>query len=92
MQEFIGAFRQIISLRVSEIPEDGRKHQQPKKAGGKKGNIQRMRQGEEDSDGEEGRSVSYNDTSNIYQIHKILTSDSYTLGRNVTSYLEGFHQ
>jgi hypothetical protein len=51
-----------------------------------------MRQGEEDSDENEGKSVSYNDTSNIYQIHKILTSDQYTLGRNVTAYLEGFHQ
>ena len=51
-----------------------------------------MRQGDEDSDENEGKSVSYNDTSNIYQIHKILTSDQYTLGRNVTAYLEGFHQ
>ena len=51
-----------------------------------------MRQGEEDSDENEGKSVSYNDTSNIYQIHTILTSDQYTLGRNVTAYLEGFHQ
>jgi hypothetical protein len=38
---------------------------------------------EDDSD-DEGKSAGFNEQSSVYQIHKILTSEQYTLGRNVS--------
>jgi hypothetical protein len=45
----------------------------------------------DDSDEDEGKSAGYNESSSIYQIHKILISDQYSLGRNVSQYIEAFH-
>lgn len=50
----------------------------------------KMAYSDEDSDGEQKNS-GYNETSSIYQIHKILSSDQYTLGKNVAQYIECFH-
>ena len=47
---------------------------------------------DDDSDGDGQKGGSYNETSSIYQIHKILSSDQYTLGKNVAQYIEAFHQ
>lgn len=38
---------------------------------------------DDDSDSEQ-KSGAYNETSSIYQIHKILSSEQYTLGKNVS--------
>lgn len=34
---------------------------------------------------------SQQESSSIYQIHKILSSDQYTIGKNVSEYIESFH-
>jgi len=49
-----------------------------------------MRVDSDDSD-EESRGGIYNETSSIYQINKILSSDQYTLGKNVAQYIDCFH-
>lgn len=38
---------------------------------------------DDDSD-EEVKHGAYNETSSLYQIHKILSSDQYSLGKNVS--------
>jgi len=45
---------------------------------------------DDDSEGED-KGHGYNETSSIYMIHKILSSDQYTLGKNVAEYIECFH-
>jgi hypothetical protein len=45
----------------------------------------------QDSDEEnELRVGKYTETSSVYQINKILSSDQYTVGKNIQQYLEGF--
>ncbi|CDW77121.1 UNKNOWN [Stylonychia lemnae] len=56
-------------------------------------NLNRKGQGrrvDSDDSEEEGRSNQYNETSSIYQINKILSSDQYTLGKNVAQYIDCF--
>lgn len=45
----------------------------------------------DDESDDDGKSIGFNDSSSVYQIRKILTSDQYTLGMNVSQYLESFH-
>lgn len=45
---------------------------------------------DEDSDEEAGKAA-FNESSSVYQIHKMLTSDQYSLGKNVSQYIEAFH-
>jgi len=45
----------------------------------------------DDSDEEsELRVGKYTETSSVYQINKILSSDQYTVGKNISEYLESF--
>jgi len=46
---------------------------------------------DDNNDGQPKGSQAFNETSAYYQIHKILSSDQYTLGSNVQYYIECFH-
>jgi hypothetical protein len=37
------------------------------------------------------RAGTYIETSSVYHIHKVLSSDQYAVGKNIQQYLEGFH-
>lgn len=45
---------------------------------------------EEDGDQDEDSSTQ-NESSSIYQIHKILSSDQYSIGASVQEYISSFH-
>lgn len=51
-------------------------------------NFAEINECDEDEDEE---STSHQESSSIYQIHKILSSDQYTIGKNVQEYIESFH-
>jgi len=39
----------------------------------------------------EETSMAVQESTSVYQIHKILSSDQYTIGKNVSEYIESFH-
>ena len=43
------------------------------------------------SEDEEEESAGFEQSSSIYEIHKILSSDQYTIGKSVSDYIESFH-
>ena len=45
-----------------------------------------------DEEDEENLSAAQQESSSIYQIHKILSSDQYTIGKNVSEYIQSFQQ
>lgn len=46
---------------------------------------------DDDEDEEETPSSAFQESSSVYQIHKILSSDQYTIGKSVSEYIESFH-
>lgn len=66
-------------MKVSELPEE----QKYQGRAGKGKKAKPIPKRDDDSD-EEGKSAGFNESTSVYQIRKILTSDQYTLGRNVS--------
>lgn len=48
-------------------------------------------QDNDDEDHDEETSVAIQESTSVYEIHKILSSDQYTIGKNVSDYIESFH-
>lgn len=46
---------------------------------------------EDEDEDEEETSAAIQQSNSIYEIHKILSSDQYTIGKNVSEYIESFH-
>jgi hypothetical protein len=76
--DFINTFREEIHSSIAQLPEDKRLKPKTVVPLGLKKPSKNIRRNNHDSDSEDehsGKSVSFNETSSIYQIHKILTSD-----------------
>jgi hypothetical protein len=51
----------------------------------------RENQIDEEDDDDDEESAGFDQSSSIYEIHKILSSDQYTIGKSVSDYIESFH-
>ena len=52
---------------------------------------QEFPQDDEDDQNDEEQTPAFQESSSVYQIHKILSSDQYTIGKCVSEYIESFH-
>lgn len=59
--------------------------------GNKKHSSQLGGAASDDGSDQENQISRFVETSSLYQIHKILSSDQYTLGKNVAEYIDAFH-
>ena len=102
LKRFIDSFKAKLhylakaDAKKYEKPASIRKRQTPKSASGKPltstYNSTVCYSSSDDEQGNSGqvKSGTYAETSSIYQINKILSSDNYTVGKNVQHYLNCF--
>lgn len=57
--------------------------------GGASGNKYRI---DEEDDDDDEPSDTFKQSSSIYEIHKILSSDQYTIGKSVSDYISSFKE
>ena len=46
---------------------------------------------DDEDDDDDTPSAAFQQSSSIYEIHKILSSNQYTIGKSVSDYIESFH-
>ena len=46
---------------------------------------------DDEDDNDEETSTAIQESTSIYEIHKILSCDQYSIGKNVSEYIESFH-
>ena len=95
LQGFVGTFKNKLHGFVQTIPQEKREVESERKKNTKlrelKRSVKSYNESDDDDSDRENKNYGYNETSSIYVIHKILSSDQYTLGKNVAEYIECFH-